>query len=233
MIRFWTNFLVFSCASLSLPYVSVVHAAPLSTATVVRPTFSSGGGQTVLGESVHHACIGGTSANMASADGRIQNFSGALRTHVWRPDLDADADGLADESDADNDNDGLTDRDELAGDLESGRGVTDLGTADTDGDGLGDGQEVLSGTDPLDSTSQIRISDIVTTASGHVRLSWIGHPDWTYRVRSAGVLPGLGTVDTPGRMQREAGALGTARYSFDDESSDTSTRFYSVEIEEK
>lgn len=64
--------------------------------------------------------------------------------------IDSDGDGIRNGRDTDDDNDGVSDIDEAAL-------GTDITSRDTDRDGIDDGQEILDGSDPLDSGSAVEV----------------------------------------------------------------------------
>lgn len=83
------------------------------------------------------------------------------------PDPDADNDGLPDVWERDH---GLNPNDPL----DAGR--------DPDGDGMSNQEEYQAGTDPHQSASRLRISNVRLNASGHIVLDWVSATDRTYRI---------------------------------------------------
>ena len=100
--------------------------------------------------------------------------------------LDSDNDGISDQAElntfstdpnlADADGDSLNDAEELL------RYRTDPGVSDSDADGLIDGAEIIAGTDPLDSSSLLQISQITVSENGQINLAWESTEGRTYRV---------------------------------------------------
>ncbi len=115
-----------------------------------------------------------------SAGGVYTHYAGFLGCAILLPNLDTDADGLADELDPDNDNDGLTDLDETAGGQFNPTTPTDLNNPDSDDDGTADGDEAVAGTDPLDDTAYLHITDL--SVSGPATVTWTARGGKTYRL---------------------------------------------------
>lgn len=84
----------------------------------------------------------------------------------------------------DSDNDGLSD------DIEDDLG-TDPNNPDSDGDGQSDGSEVNSaGTDPTNSASVFKVTDILRNGDGSIEISWSSVPGKSYAVDVATELSG-------------------------------------------
>ena len=109
----------------------------------------------------------------------LRNASGFLSAFLLHPDLDNDADGIADEDDPDDDNDLLSDADELNGGSFDPQTPTDSMSADSDGDGSPDGLEAHTGTNPHDAASQLRITD-VHLLPGSAVVTWTSREGYTY-----------------------------------------------------
>jgi hypothetical protein len=127
------------------------------------------------------------------------NYSGFLNTFLLAPEMDADADGIADENDPDDDNDQLADTSELAGTGFNPSTSTDPLSADSDGDGAGDGAEAVAGTNPQDADSQLLILFASTDGINHV-VQWQSRAGKQYEVLFspdvAGVLASPVVLDT-------------------------------------
>ncbi len=115
-----------------------------------------------------------------STGGTYTHYAGFLGCAILLPNLDTDSDGLADELDPDNDNDGLTDLDETAGGQFNPTTSTDLNDPDSDDDGTVDGDEAVAGTDPLDDTAYLRITEL--SEGGPATITWTARGGKTYRL---------------------------------------------------
>jgi hypothetical protein len=115
-----------------------------------------------------------------SAGGAYTHYAGFLGCAILLPNLDTDSDGLADELDPDNDNDGLTDLDETGGGAFDPTTMTDLNDADSDDDGAIDSAEAAAGTNPLDDTATLRITDL--SVNGPATVAWAARGGKTYRL---------------------------------------------------
>ncbi len=84
--------------------------------------------------------------------------------------------------------------------------------SDGDGDGVRDFEEYRSGTDPMDSSSFLRIQDVTLVSTAHLRLTWSSVPTRIYALEESGQLvpdaswadSGLGwfVSDTPTHTSR-------------------------------
>lgn len=81
-----------------------------------------------------------------------------------------------------------TDGDGLADGYELNVSHTDPLNYDTDFDGQDDAAEIIAGTDPLDTNSSLRISDVGLAPSGQFMLKWMAKAGKTYRVVRASAL---------------------------------------------
>ena len=91
---------------------------------------------------------------------------GFLESFLLYPAMDNDGDGIVDENDPDDDNDGLTDIQEIEGIACDPVTPTNPFLRDSDGDGMSDSVEALSGTDPLDAQSSLKIVLLTKDLSG-------------------------------------------------------------------
>lgn len=155
----------------------------VQTATVV----DGAGGPSTGGPLVHLSAMAQPACVSVATGGNMTHYSGFLNTFLLRPDLDADADGCADELDADNDNDSLTDASEVGGASFDPTTPTDPTRADSDADGTDDAQEALAGTDPWDAGSRLFISALGVADVATV--TWQARSNRTYCVaRSTNLL---------------------------------------------
>jgi hypothetical protein len=122
----------------------------------------------------------------------IDSYNGFLQSYVDRPDLDNDADGIADENDTDDDDDGLTDLSEVTGSSFDPATRTDPLAADSDGDGSSDGNESIAGTNPQDADSELVILGLVLEGGQEV-IEWKSRQGKTYDVLRATSVFELGT----------------------------------------
>ena len=154
------------------------HSQPSSVLDAAGAS-SSGGAYTNMSASGQPGGIA------VSTGGVYVNYAGFLNTFSIRPELDTDADGLADEVDSDNDNDDLTDEDEIQGGAFSPATPTMVNSADTDGDGQRDGWEAVAGTDPINNIALLEVVAI-TNAPGARAIAWRarGNNERTYLVRA-------------------------------------------------
>ena len=101
-------------------------------------------------------------------------------------DADADADGLTNAEEAtlgtdplraDTDGDGLSDGDEVH------VYHTNPLAADTDGDGVSDAAEIAAGTDPLNSGSRLRITNMSHSLAAGITISWTAKLGKAYQIQ--------------------------------------------------
>jgi len=112
------------------------------------------------------------------------NHAGFLQTFLMHTNLDHDADGVPDENDLDDDNDNLTDAVELSGDSFNPQTSTDPTLSDTDGDRMSDFMEAETGTNPRDSESLLRVTEI-SEQEGEVAVSWQSRDGYSYDLMTA------------------------------------------------
>lgn len=124
------------------------------------------------------------------AGGGLHNQSGFLFSFLYHPDLDNDADGMADEDDPDDDNDGLSDAGELSGVGFDPQTPTDSLLADSDGDGADDASEAQAGTNPRDAGSHLRITDL-QVAGGEAVVTWSSREGYSYDLIEASTAAAL------------------------------------------
>ncbi len=97
------------------------------------------------------------------------NFTGFLQPTDEDLSYDTDGDGIPDVVDPDSDNDGISDIEEIRG-VWFGGVATDPRSADSDGDGANDLEEWRAGTNPADSDSLFRITQIIRNSPTDVRI---------------------------------------------------------------
>lgn len=103
------------------------------------------------------AAAGQPGGIQTSSGGPAVLHAGFLNTFSYRPGLDTDLDGIADELDTDNDNDRLADIAENSGSPFHPVTGTDPNEADTDEDGADDFHEAVAGTDPTDPDRALKL----------------------------------------------------------------------------
>ena len=160
------------------------------------------------------------------------NYSGFLQTYVDRPDLDNDADGIADENDTDDDNDGLTDLAEVTGSGFDPVIGTDLFDADTDDDGVGDGDESVAGTNPRDADSLLEIKTVDRENDNEV-IEWKSRQGKTYDILHASNIFELAfSPETAEVVTVTSGGVGhfLETTTTITNSSTGATRFYNVKV---
>jgi hypothetical protein len=108
-------------------------------------------------------------------------FTGFMDSFVMFPTIDADNDGIPDESAKDNDGDSLNDITEMEGTAFSPNTPTSTQRPDTDWDGVDDQIELIAGTDPVDPTSYLKINEINITNQDFV-IIWKGRANIDYQV---------------------------------------------------
>lgn len=180
---------VFFCIAVLLA-VHAAHAQSTLTAwTCDAGTIRLTAGATTL---VVSGGQGQPGAALPSAAGVVL-YPGFLGGALLATNLDHDADGLCDETDADNDNDGLRDLAELAGTAFTPATATDVNVADADGDGADDGEEARMGSNPGDPTSVLRILSLSCTGTS-ATLQWHARGGSDYGLRwTTNLVAGLPT----------------------------------------
>ena len=140
------------------------------------------GGRMTGGGLISIAAVAQPGAVAVSSGGAYTHYAGFLGCAILLPNLDTDADGLADELDPDNDDDGLTDLAETTGGEFDPLTTTDLNDPDSDDDGASDGAEAVAGTNPLDENAYLRITDLTVSADSPATVTWTARGGKTYRL---------------------------------------------------
>ncbi len=124
----------------------------------------------------------------------IYNFTGFIQPDDIDLLEDTDGDGIADVVDPDMDGDGLSNIDELFGSWFGGV-ATDPKRGDTSGNGTSDYEHWMTGTNPTDPESQLRITEVIYNSPTDVRIRFRSVGGRQYELSRSTTLEGL--LDAP------------------------------------
>ena len=202
---------------------------------VTRSSVLDSSGRWTSGGAVSNLSASGQPGGITvSADNRLVNYAGFLNSFALCPELDADADGLANEFDSDNDNDSLNDVEEITGSAFQPQTPTDPNRADTDNDGASDGAEAVAGTDPTDEAANFRITSVSVETNG-VTLGWVARSNKTYRVWNGDSLTSVRTFTNPVATATATGPGAPPWYATTEHFTDTNAMprdawFYRIQV---
>lgn len=156
------------------------HAIVENTQLHSQALSASGGNSSNTSWNVTAVVAAGSPPGPSSNASHILH-AGFLNTFIQFPNIDTDANGIADENDPDDDQDGLNDLDELAGTRFAPFTFTNPLIADSDGDKILDGNEAIAGTNPLDQNSGLYILPPKRVANQDI-VTWQSRQGLTYNI---------------------------------------------------
>lgn len=149
--------------------------------TQTEHVIGGGGGISSNATFTSIACIAHPSPIGFTASANNLNHSGFLHPY-----------NLASSQTDDTDSDGVLDIAELTGTSFSPLRPSSIYAVDSDRDGHSDAEEITAGTDPLNRSSLLRMTDVISIST-NVFVAWIGREGLEYEVLAAPTIHALST----------------------------------------